>query len=173
MKLFYLLFICISPTIIQAQVSEVKEKLENSNKHLEEAFEEIKLATSKMEDCENSRAIDHIRSCAEDVRDFLRTANGKISFAKNEAYLAHKEASDINCSETEEKADKAKGYFKDAESMISSAMKELGRVRYGAEVDVLKQYMLYANNYINQALIRLNYASNELYHSILALEDCI
>ena len=173
MKLFYLLFICISPTIIQAQVSEVKEKLESSIKLLEEAFKEIKLATSKMEDCENSRAIDHVRRCSEDVRDFLSTANGKIGFAKNEAYLAHKEASDINCSETEKKTDKAKGYFKDAEWKISSATKELRRVRYGAEVDKLKQYMLYANDYINQALIRLNYASNELYHSILAAEDCI
>jgi hypothetical protein len=174
MKLFFLILICISPIIAHGQVSAVKEKVENSYKHYEAALKEIKYAVSQLEICENSRSSDAIQNFASDANEALRTARNFIDYAKDQANNAKIEASEIACSTTEEQADGARHYFHDAEDRLRSAMGQLRNVRYNKNKDIsrLQSCMADAKNYIDQGLIRLNYAVIKLNDVLLALENC-
>jgi hypothetical protein len=172
MKLFYLILICISPIIAHGQVSAVNEHVENSYKHYEDALKEIKYAVSQLEICENSRSIDAIHNFAGDAYKALITAGNFIDYAKDQANKAKEEASEIACPATEEQADGARRYFHVAKDKISSAIGQLRRVSYNKDISQLQNYMADAKNYIDQGLIRLNYAVNKLNDTLLSLENC-
>ena len=174
MKLFYLILICISPIIAYGQVSAVKEHAENSYKHYEAALKEIKYAVSQLEICENSRSSDAIHNFANDANKALGTARNFIDYAKDQANNAKIEASEIACSTTEEQADSARSYFHDAEDKFRSAVGQLSKVRYNKNKDIsqLQNYMADAKNYIDQGMIRLNFAFIKLNNALLTLENC-
>ncbi len=82
------------------------------------------------------------------------------------------EASEIACSTTEEQADGARRYFHDAKDKIRSAMGQLRSVSYNKDISQLQNYMADAKNYIDQGMIRLNFAFIKLNDTLLALENC-
>ena len=172
MKLFYLILICIFPINSSAQSSDVKEKIENSNIYSEDALKEIKFSIDKIESCENSRSVDFVQSCRRDVSNSLGLAKNKINHAKNEANSIKEKATEISCSELEEQADKAKAYFHDAESKISDALGELYKVKYAKNLSKLTLHLSIANDNINQASIRINYAVNEMQNTLVTHENC-
>ncbi len=175
MKLFYLILICISPIIAHGQVSAAREKVENSYKHYEAALKEIKYAVRQLEICENSSSIVTIQNFASDANKALNTARNFIDYAKDQANNAKIEASEIACSTAEEQADGARRYFHEAADKLRSAMGQLSSVRYyknNKGISRLQSYMADAKNYIDQGLIRLNYAIIKLNDALLALENC-
>lgn len=173
MKLFYLILICIFPIIIHAQVSDVKEQVEESYKHHEDALKEINFAISKLEDCDNTHSIDLIHRNASDAKKYLNRAERIIGYARDNANDAEKEASEINCSKAEDQVNDAEGYFYDAQRKIASARGNLSRAIYNKrDLDLLNQSISDAETDINRALKKMNDAVYKLGATLGVLEEC-
>ena len=167
-----ILIVMFSCTTTVAQVSEVKEQIEDSYDYYEDAFKKIKYALSSIEDCYNTNSIDDIQSYASDAESYLTSAKRYLGYAEDEADDAEDEASDIGCSEAEDQADDAEDYFYESKRKISSAISELSSASYEDEPDQLGYYLSDAKEYINQAIKKMNYAVDELNDALEELEDC-
>ncbi|MDN6342069.1 MAG: hypothetical protein L0J49_00190 [Lactococcus lactis] len=67
---------------VQAQVSEVKEQIEDSYDYYEDAFKKIKYAISSIDDCYNTNSIDDIQSYASDAESYLTSAKRYLGYAE-------------------------------------------------------------------------------------------
>ena len=173
MKLFYLILIFIFPIISHAQVSDVKVQLKESYKNYENALKEIKFAITKLEDCDKTKSIDVIHRNASDANKYLSLAKRIISYAKDRAYHAEKEASKTNCSKVQDQVKDVKNYFYDAERDIASANGTLSIVKYNKrDLGLLNQSISDAETDINRALKKMNEAVFKLGNALAILQEC-
>ena len=168
MKVFFLLLICSLPILNNAQDSEVKAHVETSYNHHEDALKEIKLALSKLEECDNTHSIDLMVRIASEANSYISRAARMIGYARDNASEAAEEASE--CSTAEEHASDAEGYFYDAQRKLISATRDLpGRNK---DLDLTKQAIADAITNINHAVKRMNDAVTQLSATLEALKDC-
>ena len=156
----------------QAQDADVNKKVEDSYKHYEHAFKDIKLAISTMENCDNTHTSDVIHNYAQDAIKYLVTANSHIGFAKYDANATEKKAADMHCTIAEAQADDAKGYFYDAEKKITTAIRHLSNTKYKKNLTQLSYSISDANDDMNHALIKMTFAVNKLNETLASLEEC-
>jgi len=172
MKLFYLFLICSIPLCSNAQVTNVKTKVETSQKHYEVALNEINFAISKLEECENSHSIDLMHNNAIDAKKKLFRAKRFIGYAKDDARATEKEASNKNCFEAEDQAKSVEVYYYDAQTKIASAIDNLSSSIYKRDLDFVKKAISDANTDINRALNKMKHAVNKYGVIKSAFEDC-
>ncbi len=159
-------------TTAKAQVSEIKEKIDDSYEYYEDAMKKIKYALSSIDDCYNANSINDIQTFASDAESHLTSAKRYIEYAEDEADYAEDEASDIDCSDAEDKADDAEGYFYESKRKIASAISELSSASYEDDPDQLGSYLSNAKDYINEAIRKMKYAVDELNETLEELEAC-
>ena len=158
--------------ILNAQVSEVKEEVENAYEYYQDAFSKIKNAKSYITDAFNEDSIDDIQSYASYAEDELNSAKTYISYAEDEADDAEDEAASLNCDDAEKHASDAEDYFYEAKNKLSSAISELSSASYEDDTDSLSDYLNNASSYINDAINSLSYAVDELNNTLKNINNC-
>jgi hypothetical protein len=157
---------------MNAQVSQVKEEVENAYEYYEDAFRQIKSAKSYINDAFNASSISDIQYQARNAESALSTAKTYVSYAEDDANDAEDEANDLGCDDAEDSAGDAEDYFYTARSKLSYAISELSSASYEDDTDYLSNYLNNANSYISEAITQLSYAVDELNNTLKDINTC-
>lgn len=167
-----ILFSCFFSLLLSAQVSEVKEEVENAYEYYKDAYRKIQSASANISNAFDASSIDNIQYYASLAESDVSSAKTYVSYAEYDADDAADEASDLDCDDAEDYANDAENYFYTAKNKLSYASGELSSASYEDDTDFLSDYLNNANSYLSQALNQLNYAVDELNNTLEAINKC-
>jgi hypothetical protein len=159
-------------TVVNAQVSQVKEEVENAYEYYEDAYNRIQNTKSYISNAFNASSISEVQYEAGNAESSLSSAKMYVGYAEDDANDAKNEASSLNCSDAQYRAGEAKNYFYTAKNKLSYAISELSSASYESDADNLSTYLNNANDYIAQALTQLSNAVDELNNTLSFINNC-
>ena len=157
---------------VLAQVSEVKEQVNDSYEYYQDAFRKIKNAKYYINSAFEASTLDDVQSYASSAESELSSAKTYTGYAEDEADDAEDEASSLNCDDAEDSASNAEDYFYAAKNKLNYAISELSNASYEDDIDFLSNYLNNANSYISQALTQMSYGVDELNETLKEINNC-